>query len=81
MVMSHAAVPVFIHELGHLGFLVRSQDLKQRRMDARLLHDEVSHGLSLLRSHCPNLGFVEGAAGFKLLQRLVSLLHLLGQGA
>ena len=48
-------------------------------MYARFLHDKVSHGLSLLRCHAANLGFVEGAAGFELLQCLMSLFHLLGQ--
>src|ERR1700693_83625 len=67
MAVSHEAVLVLVHELRHLGFLIRSQDLEQRGMDARFLHDEVSHGLSLLRCHCPNLGFVDSAAVLKLL--------------
>ncbi len=77
--MPHEAMLVFAHELGHLGFLLRSQDLEQLRMYAGFLHDKVSHGLSLLRRHSANLVCVEGAVGFELHQRIVSLFHLLGQ--
>ena len=78
--MPHEAVLVLAHELRHLSFLLRSQDLEQLRMYAGFLHDKVSHGLTLLRCHAANLVFVEGPVGFELHQRVVSLFHLLGQG-
>src|SRR6266566_8855633 len=48
MHMFHEPLFVPIHQFLRLGFLFRSKHLEQFRLDARLLHDQLSQSLGLL---------------------------------
>ena len=69
-----------VHELHHLGLLVRGQYLEHLGFDPRLLYFQFDHVLRLLGGNLTGLGLIEIAALHQLAHGLVALPHLLEQG-